>query len=95
MYSSVRRPLKLGAVLALDKLFFISEISPRFKNITDKSVFLSDLLKGLQPGAQHAATLSHSPLPAHLQQAYNGKRAASFLSVRCLYSYIGCTGNVF
>ncbi|XP_016075827.1 PREDICTED: ubinuclein-2 [Miniopterus natalensis] len=30
-----------------------------------------NLLKGLQPGAQHAATLSHSPLPAHLQQAYN------------------------
>lgn len=29
-----------------------------------------NLLKGLQPGAQHAATLSHSPLPAHLQQAY-------------------------
>lgn len=34
---------------------------------------LPDLLKGLQPGAQHAATLSHSPLPAHLQQAYTGK----------------------
>ncbi|KYO17456.1 ubinuclein-2 isoform A [Alligator mississippiensis] len=29
-----------------------------------------NLLKGLQPGAQHAATLSHSPLPAHLQQTY-------------------------
>lgn len=35
--------------------------------------FPTDLLKGLQPGAQHAATLSHSPLPAHLQQAYTGK----------------------
>lgn len=32
----------------------------------------SDILKGLQPGAQHAATLSHTPLPAHLQQAYTG-----------------------
>ncbi|XP_066489469.1 ubinuclein-2 [Tiliqua scincoides] len=31
----------------------------------------SDLLKGLQPGAPHAATLSHAPLPAHLQQAYS------------------------
>ncbi|XP_019508788.1 PREDICTED: ubinuclein-2 [Hipposideros armiger] len=30
-----------------------------------------NLLKGLQPGAQHAATLSHSPLPTHLQQAFN------------------------
>ncbi|XP_054352751.1 ubinuclein-2 isoform X7 [Pongo pygmaeus] len=31
-----------------------------------------NLLKGLQPGgAQHAATLSHSPLPAHLQQAFH------------------------
>ncbi|XP_014643194.1 PREDICTED: ubinuclein-2 isoform X1 [Ceratotherium simum simum] len=30
-----------------------------------------NLLKGLQPGAQHAATLSHSPLPAHLQQTFN------------------------
>ncbi|XP_060101300.1 ubinuclein-2 [Heteronotia binoei] len=29
-----------------------------------------NLLKGLQPGAQHAATLSHTPLPAHLQQTY-------------------------
>nr|XP_020643479.1 ubinuclein-2 isoform X2 [Pogona vitticeps] len=29
-----------------------------------------NLLKGLQPGAQHAAALSHTPLPAHLQQAY-------------------------
>ncbi|XP_061495339.1 ubinuclein-2 [Rhineura floridana] len=27
-------------------------------------------LKGLQPGAQHATALSHTPLPAHLQQAY-------------------------
>ncbi|XP_060052641.1 ubinuclein-2 isoform X2 [Erinaceus europaeus] len=30
-----------------------------------------NLLKGLQPGAQHAATLSHSALPTHLQQTYN------------------------
>ncbi|XP_077195404.1 ubinuclein-2 isoform X2 [Paroedura picta] len=30
-----------------------------------------NLLKGLQPGAQHAATLSHAPLPAHLQQTYS------------------------
>ncbi|XP_054980494.1 ubinuclein-2 isoform X2 [Sorex araneus] len=30
-----------------------------------------NLLKGLQPGAQHAAPLSHSPLPAHLQQTFN------------------------
>ncbi|XP_034877093.1 ubinuclein-2 [Mirounga angustirostris] len=30
-----------------------------------------NLLKGLQPGAQHAATLSHSPLPTHLQQTFN------------------------
>ncbi|KAM6437741.1 ubinuclein-2 [Liasis olivaceus] len=29
-----------------------------------------NLLKGLQPGAQHSAALSHTPLPAHLQQAY-------------------------
>uniref|UniRef100_A0A8D0CAL6 Ubinuclein 2 n=1 Tax=Salvator merianae TaxID=96440 RepID=A0A8D0CAL6_SALMN len=29
-----------------------------------------NLLKGLQPGTQHAAALSHTPLPAHLQQAY-------------------------
>ncbi|XP_054844059.1 ubinuclein-2 [Eublepharis macularius] len=29
-----------------------------------------NLLKGLQPGAQHAATLPHTPLPAHLQQTY-------------------------
>ncbi|XP_048356861.1 ubinuclein-2 [Sphaerodactylus townsendi] len=29
-----------------------------------------NLLKGLQPGAQHTATLSHTPLPAHLQQTY-------------------------
>lgn len=44
--------------------------------ITDKSVSLSDLLKSLQPGTQHAATLSQSPLPTHLQQAFNGKQAA-------------------
>uniref|UniRef100_A0A8C2UJD4 Ubinuclein 2 n=1 Tax=Chinchilla lanigera TaxID=34839 RepID=A0A8C2UJD4_CHILA len=30
-----------------------------------------NLLKGLQPGAQHATTLSHSPLPTHLQQTFN------------------------
>ncbi|KAM5255650.1 ubinuclein-2 [Ctenodactylus gundi] len=30
-----------------------------------------NLLKGLQPGAQHAATLSHSPLPTHVQQTFN------------------------
>ncbi|XP_051030696.1 ubinuclein-2 isoform X2 [Phodopus roborovskii] len=30
-----------------------------------------NLLKSLQPGTQHAATLSHSPLPAHVQQAFN------------------------
>ncbi|XP_020016028.2 ubinuclein-2 isoform X2 [Castor canadensis] len=30
-----------------------------------------NLLKGLQPGAQHSATLSHSPLPTHLQQTFN------------------------
>lgn len=30
-----------------------------------------NLLKGLQPGVQHAATLSHSPLPTHLQQTFN------------------------
>ncbi|XP_045421266.1 ubinuclein-2 isoform X2 [Lemur catta] len=30
-----------------------------------------NLLKGLQPGAQHAATLSHSPLPTRLQQTFN------------------------
>ncbi|XP_036086728.1 ubinuclein-2 isoform X2 [Rousettus aegyptiacus] len=30
-----------------------------------------NLLKGLQPGAQHAATLSHAPLPTHLQQTFN------------------------
>ncbi|XP_017812704.3 ubinuclein-2 isoform X2 [Papio anubis] len=31
-----------------------------------------NLLKGLQPGgAQHAAALSHSPLPAHSQQAFH------------------------
>ncbi|KAB0375710.1 hypothetical protein FD755_012353 [Muntiacus reevesi] len=30
-----------------------------------------NLLKGLQPGAQHAAALSHSPLPAHVQQTFN------------------------
>ncbi|KAM4873860.1 ubinuclein-2 isoform 2-T2 [Thomomys bottae] len=30
-----------------------------------------NLLKGLQPGAQHAATLSHAPLPTHLQQVFN------------------------
>ncbi|XP_066218937.1 ubinuclein-2 isoform X1 [Saccopteryx leptura] len=30
-----------------------------------------NLLKGLQPGAQHAATLSQSALPAHLQQTFN------------------------
>lgn len=30
-----------------------------------------NLLKGLQPGAQHAATLSHSPLPTHLPQTFN------------------------
>ncbi|KAM5187513.1 ubinuclein-2 isoform 2-T2 [Callospermophilus lateralis] len=30
-----------------------------------------NLLKGLQPGAQHTATLSHSPLPTHLQQTFN------------------------
>ncbi|XP_058930841.1 ubinuclein-2 isoform X5 [Kogia breviceps] len=30
-----------------------------------------NLLKGLQPGAQHAATLPHSPLPTHLQQTFN------------------------
>ncbi|XP_053112143.1 ubinuclein-2 isoform X2 [Hemicordylus capensis] len=29
-----------------------------------------NLLKGLQPGAQHAAALSHTPMPTHLQQAY-------------------------
>nr|XP_008120087.1 PREDICTED: ubinuclein-2 isoform X1 [Anolis carolinensis] len=29
-----------------------------------------NLLKGLQPGAQHAAALSHTTLPAHMQQAY-------------------------
>ncbi|XP_034982819.2 ubinuclein-2 [Zootoca vivipara] len=29
-----------------------------------------NLLKSLPPGAQHATTLSHTPLPAHLQQAY-------------------------
>lgn len=29
-----------------------------------------NLLKGLQPGAQHAAPLSHSPLPTHLQQTF-------------------------
>ncbi|XP_015669002.1 ubinuclein-2 [Protobothrops mucrosquamatus] len=29
-----------------------------------------NLLKGLQSGAQHSAALSHTPLPAHLQQAY-------------------------
>uniref|UniRef100_A0A287DAU4 Ubinuclein 2 n=1 Tax=Ictidomys tridecemlineatus TaxID=43179 RepID=A0A287DAU4_ICTTR len=31
-----------------------------------------NLLKGLQPGAQHTATLSHSALPTHLQQTFNG-----------------------
>ncbi|KAM7120859.1 ubinuclein-2 isoform 1-T1 [Molossus nigricans] len=30
-----------------------------------------NLLKGLQPGAQHAATLSHSLLPTHLPQTFN------------------------
>ncbi|XP_036904994.1 ubinuclein-2 isoform X2 [Sturnira hondurensis] len=30
-----------------------------------------NLLKGLQPGAQHAATLPHSPLPTHSQQTFN------------------------
>ncbi|MBZ3871602.1 Ubinuclein-2 [Sciurus carolinensis] len=35
-----------------------------------------NLLKGLQPGAQHAATLSHSPLPTHLQQTFNGDQGA-------------------
>uniref|UniRef100_A0A8C6IF69 Ubinuclein 2 n=1 Tax=Mus spicilegus TaxID=10103 RepID=A0A8C6IF69_MUSSI len=30
-----------------------------------------NLLKSLQPGAQHVAALPHSPLPAHLQQAFN------------------------
>ncbi|XP_077896739.1 ubinuclein-2 isoform X1 [Ictidomys tridecemlineatus] len=30
-----------------------------------------NLLKGLQPGAQHTATLSHSALPTHLQQTFN------------------------
>ncbi|XP_006236370.1 ubinuclein-2 isoform X3 [Rattus norvegicus] len=30
-----------------------------------------NLLKSLQPGTQHAATLPHSPLPTHLQQAFN------------------------
>ncbi|XP_006884354.1 PREDICTED: ubinuclein-2-like [Elephantulus edwardii] len=30
-----------------------------------------NLLKGLQPGAQHAASLSHSPLPAHVQQTFH------------------------
>ncbi|XP_051691612.2 ubinuclein-2 isoform X5 [Oryctolagus cuniculus] len=30
-----------------------------------------NLLKGLQPGAQHAAPLSHSPLPTHLQQTFH------------------------
>ncbi|XP_029446211.1 ubinuclein-2 isoform X2 [Rhinatrema bivittatum] len=29
-----------------------------------------NLLKGLQTSSQHTATLPHSPLPAHLQQAY-------------------------
>ncbi|XP_006861306.1 PREDICTED: ubinuclein-2 [Chrysochloris asiatica] len=29
-----------------------------------------NLLKGLQPGAQHAAPLSHSPLPAHIQPTF-------------------------
>uniref|UniRef100_A0A670K262 Ubinuclein 2 n=1 Tax=Podarcis muralis TaxID=64176 RepID=A0A670K262_PODMU len=32
-----------------------------------------NLLKSLPPGAQHATALSHTPLPAHLQQAYTGK----------------------
>nr|XP_033791096.1 ubinuclein-2 isoform X2 [Geotrypetes seraphini] len=31
-----------------------------------------NLLKGLQTSSQHAATLPHSPLPVHLQQAYTG-----------------------
>ncbi|XP_075414838.1 ubinuclein-2 [Tenrec ecaudatus] len=30
-----------------------------------------NLLKGLQPGAQHAAPLAHSPLPAHAQQTFH------------------------
>lgn len=30
-----------------------------------------NLLKGLQPGAQRAAALSHSALPAHSQQTFN------------------------
>ncbi|XP_026550458.1 ubinuclein-2 [Notechis scutatus] len=30
-----------------------------------------NLLKGLQSGAQHSAALSHTSLPAHLQQAYS------------------------
>uniref|UniRef100_A0A8C6CKL3 Ubinuclein 2 n=1 Tax=Moschus moschiferus TaxID=68415 RepID=A0A8C6CKL3_MOSMO len=30
-----------------------------------------NLLKGLQPGAQHSAALSHSPLPTHVQQTFN------------------------
>uniref|UniRef100_A0A452FW31 Ubinuclein 2 n=1 Tax=Capra hircus TaxID=9925 RepID=A0A452FW31_CAPHI len=30
-----------------------------------------NLLKGLQPGAQHAAALSHAPLPTHVQQTFN------------------------
>lgn len=39
-----------------------------------------NLLKGLQPGgAQHAAALSHSPLPAHSQQAFHGENAVSFV----------------
>uniref|UniRef100_A0A670XWD3 Ubinuclein 2 n=1 Tax=Pseudonaja textilis TaxID=8673 RepID=A0A670XWD3_PSETE len=33
-----------------------------------------NLLKGLQSGAQHSAALSHTSLPAHLQQAYSGKK---------------------
>jgi len=44
-----------------------------FSSLFFSLFFFSDLLKGLQPGAQHAAALSHSPLPAHLQQAYTGK----------------------
>ncbi|KAM6201720.1 ubinuclein-2 [Rhynchocyon petersi] len=30
-----------------------------------------NLLKGLQPGAQHAAPLPHPPLPAHVQQTFH------------------------
>ncbi|XP_077896741.1 ubinuclein-2 isoform X3 [Ictidomys tridecemlineatus] len=44
-----------------------------------------NLLKGLQPGAQHTATLSHSALPTHLQQTFN------VLKIETSTSYIQIT----